>query len=411
MKILLIHQNFPGQFRQLVPYLKSLDHDLMCICSHDRPLPPLVSGWRYKEPADPPIPMSLGQQLWWQGIYRAESVAHICAQLAERSWVPDIILAHSGWGETLGIREVWPDVPQIIWPEMWMLPHHAGYGLDPTLPEPNIKQHIEQLGRNTMTAAALHNASAWVLPTKHQADSLPQEFQSKKLNVIHEGIDTNIAIPNPDVNYVVRGININRQTPTITFVNRNLERLRGFDTFMNSLPKLLKEWPELRIIIVGDSGHGYGNPHPSGRPIREVLVEELSPKMDFERVHFLGRIPYSQLLAVLQASWVHVYLSYPFVLGWSLLEAMSCGCAVVGSRGMPVEEVISDGVNGLLVDMDDPDQLAAKVSLLLRDESLRDTLGINARTFALKYDQSKTHPMFLGLIQTLTNDDQSFLSI
>ena len=89
-----------------------------------------------------------------------------------------------------------------------------------------------------MTAAALHNASAWVLPTKHQADSLPREFQSKKLNVIHEGIDTNIAIPNPDVNYVVRGININRQRPTITFVNRNLERLRGFDTFMNSLPKL-----------------------------------------------------------------------------------------------------------------------------------------------------------------------------
>ena len=133
--------------------------------------------------------------------------------------------------------------------------------------------------------------------------------------------------------------------------------------------------------------------------------------MDFDRVHFLGRIPYSQILAVLQASWVHVYLSYPFVLGWSLLEAMSCGCAVVGSRGMPVQEVISDGVNGLLVDMDDPDQLAAKVSLLLRDESLRDTLGINARTFALKYDQSKTHPMFLGLIQRLTNHDQSFLSI
>ena len=405
MKILIIHQNFPGQFRQLVPYLLSKGHELTAIYSHERDTGLGINAWRYKAPSDPPVPMSLGQHLWYQGIPRAEAVAHICTQLISRNWIPDRIIAHSGWGETLGLSEVFPSIPKIIWPELWMRPEHGGHGLDPTLQPPSIKQSIEQLGRNSMTQLALETASSWILPTRHQADSLTK-FKNKRLHIIHEGIDATIAKPFPQVSYVVRGITIDRSVPTLTFVNRNLERLRGFDVFMRALPSIMRSRPDLRVIIIGDSETGYGHPHPSGRPIREVLLEELHGSLDHSRIHFLGRIPYDQLIAVLQASWIHVYLSYPFVLGWSLLEAMACGCPIVGSVGMPVEEVITDGVNGHLIPMDRPDILASKVSSLLSNEPLRQSFSLESRKTALKYDQSITLPLIHDVIVNSVPLDQ-----
>ena len=229
MKILVIHQNLPGQFRRLIPYMIQLGHEVMGICSHERPFPDGVSGWRYKAPPKPPVPLELGPHLWFEGLQRASSVAHICNILLERGWIPDCILAHSGWGETLGIKEVFPDAPQIIWPELWTRPVHGGYGVDPELPTAGLPQRMEQVGRNAMTRVALDQADAWVMPTLHQANSLPPEFQNDKLHIIHEGIDCNIAHPDNSIAYVVRGITITKDVPTITFVNRTLERLRGFD--------------------------------------------------------------------------------------------------------------------------------------------------------------------------------------
>ena len=186
-----------------------------------------------------------------------------------------------------------------------------------------------------MTRAALADATAWVMPTEHQANSLPREFCDQRLHVIHEGIDTQLARPNPSVTFSLRGITIDRSVPTITLVNRNLERLRGFDVFMRALPNILANQPLARVLIVGDNEPGYGGEGGS-MSLRERMLKELEGKLDLSRIHFLGRIPHPQLMAVLQASWVHVYLSFPFILGWSLIEAMACGCCIVGSRGMPV---------------------------------------------------------------------------
>ena len=293
-----------------------------------------------------------------------------------------------------------------------MLPIHGGYGSDKLLPPPGLPQKIEQIGRNALTRVALDMASAWVMPTLHQANSLPKAYRTEKLHVIHEGIDTTLASPDPNVEFLVRDIRVNRHLPTITFVNRNLERLRGFDQFMRALPPLLKKWPTLRIFIVGDSGKGYGSPHPSGRPIRQVILDELKGTLDFSRVHFLGRIPHHQLLALMQVSSVHVYLSYPFVLSWSLLEAMSCECAIVGSQGMPVSEVINHGSEGLLVPMDDQQALSVTIDKLLGDHKLRRFLGKNARK---KHFPSTKRLHFLYskvlFILLLGNDTQNFSSI
>ena len=191
-----------------------------------------------------------------------------------------------------------------------------------------------------------------------------QRSSIPKLHVIHEGIDTTVAKPNPLAKITFDG-SYDRSYPIITFVNRNLERLRGFDVFMRSIPLIQEKYPTAKFVIVGDNEKGYGNGHPSGRPLKDVMLDELKGRIDFSHVHFLGRIPYHQLILLLQVSRVHVYLSYPFILGWSLLEAMSIGCSIVASKGLPVSEVITDGVDGLLVPINSPQLLSKRVISLL----------------------------------------------
>ena len=397
MRILLIHQNFPGQFRQLTPHLLARGHGLVAMCSHPRPLPeaPGLRVIRYEGAFEAPQPLPHGSQLWHEGLGRAQVVAKLCGQLQAEGWIPDRICAHCGWGETLGLQEVWPDVPQILWPELWLRPEHLGLAPDGA----DLPIRLEQLGRNALTRAALGTATSWVLPTRHQANSFPAEFQDARMRVIHEGIDTALACPNPEVSYEVRGIRIDRSVPTITFVNRNLERLRGFDTLMRALPTIQRQHPTVRVLIVGDNEGGYGGGHPSGRPLREVMLEELAGQLDLERIHFLGRIPHPGLIALLQASWVHVYLSHPFILGWSLLEAMACGCCIVGSEGMPVGEVIHNGVEGMLVPINEPQKLAQRVVALLHNAELRQNLGAAARQRALDWDQALMLPKLTAVIE------------
>lgn len=401
MKILLVHQNFPGQFRQLAPYLSSLGHEVVAVAGHDRPIGCNFRVLRYQSPPKIEVQLPYFTLLANEAFIRAEKVARLCYQLSSENWHPDCVCAHSGWGESLAIKEVWPDVPHVLWPELWLRPEHGGWGFDPQKGTPGLDQRLEHTGRNTLTSAALAQSSAWILPTRHQANSLPDCFQDSRLHVVHEGIDTQLARPNPDVQFVVRGVAISRQVPTITFVNRNLERLRGFDVFMESLPIIMTHNPSVRVLIVGDNESGYGGAHPTGQPIKEVMLKKLEGKIDLNMIHFLGRIPHPSLIALLQASWVHVYLTYPFVLGWSLLEAMACGCSIVASRGMPVEEVIRHEAEGLLVSINDPTEIAENVLRLLYDESLRHRLSRNARAEACRWDQSLTLPQQLQVIKSV----------
>ena len=201
------------------------------------------------------------------------------------------------------------------------------------------------------------------------------------------------------MSFEVRGVRIDRSVPTITFVNRNLERLRGFDLFMRSLPIIQRQHTKVRILIVGDNEAGYGGGYGEGLPLRQRMLQELAGQLDLERIHFLGRVPHPVLMALLQTSWVHVYLSYPFVLGWSLLEAMACGCCIVGSKGMPVEEAISHDVEGRLIPMDQPSLLAKEVLQLLANPDVRARFGAAARQRALLYDQRLTLASMTSLIE------------
>ena len=377
-------------------------HELRAICSHQRPLPNDEVVLRYEEPDLTGLTSCMvpGLTYWAEGLARAPQVAQRADQWRKEGWVPDLILGHSGWGETLLIHRVWPQCPSIIWPELWVKPQHAGILMPPHGVGPTLQQQADHSARNHLTRAALATASAWVLPTRYQAESFPADFQNSRMHVIHEGINTAVACPRDDVHYTVRGIRVDRSVPTVTFVNRNLERLRGFDVFMRALPQVLTQHPDVRILIVGDNGVGYAG-DGSEVPLKQRMLSELEGRLDLDRVHFLGRIPYEALLALFQTSWVHVYLTQPFILGWSLLEAMACGCALVASEGMPVAEVLTDRHNALLVPGGDPAAVSSSILDLLHNASLRQHLGAQARSDALTWDQSVMWPRFQSLLGRL----------
>ena len=204
----------------------------------------------------------------------------------------------------------------------------------------------------------------------------------------------------------------------ITFVNRNLEPYRGYHIFMRALPDILKRRPEAHVLLIGGDDVSYGvkpNPAQYGtKSWRTIFAEEVRPAIaeaDWNRVHFLGRIPYQQFMALLQLSTVHIYLTYPFVLSWRLLEAMSIGCAIVTGDTAPVRDAIEDGRSGRLVDFFNRQALSSSICELLDDPYAGACLGQAARELAIAhYDlQSQCLPGQLEWVQQLAQASEGSL--
>lgn len=339
-----------------------------------------------------------------QGVLNAQAVARAALDLKKSGFVPDVMVGHNGWGEIWYLKDVFPNAPLLGYFEFFYQAAGADVGFDPEMPtrfDDGPRLRTKNLG-NLM---GLQACDLGLCPTQWQKSVFPQRYQSM-LRVIHDGIDTALVKPDPKARFKLAedGPELTADDEVVTYVARNLEPYRGFPSFMRSLPTILSQRPNAHVLVVGGDQTSYGAALPGGRTYRQAMLDELGDSVDLRRVHFLGRVPYATYLKILQISSVHVYLTYPFVLSWSMLEAMAAGCVVVGSKTAPVQEVIRDGENGYLVDFFKPQEIAARVAELLGRSRELEALRRSARdTIVQRYDlRSICLPAQFELLNSLT---------
>jgi len=389
-KFLFIHQNFPGQFVHAALELVRQGHEVVALGIKGRAVP----GVKYIRYAPKPPARTSDVEVardFETKIVRGMACAQVMDQLRGQGFTPDTIVAHPGWGESLFCKDVWPAARLLMFAEFFYSAQGADYNFDPEFARESVQARARLRIKNSVHLHALQAADAGYTPTQWQLSQLPQEYQHK-MQVIFDGIDTDNVAPQPDAMVQLQraGITLRAGDEIITFVNRNLEPYRGVHIFMRALPRILRERPNARCLIVGRDDVSYGTKPASGGNWRQVMLAEVGGQLPMERVHFLGGLPYQDYLRVLQVSACHVYLTYPFVLSWSCLESMAAGCVVVGSRTGPVQEVIDDGVDGLLVDFFDVEGLAQRVVDVLHNPRQYRHLATNARARVVKHYDLRT---------------------
>ncbi|MEB0224001.1 glycosyltransferase family 4 protein [Pseudomonas sp. 10S4] len=384
MDLLIVHQNFPGQFRHVA--LAALNRPGITVTAIGRDTAPGISGiklFRYRPVRKTSSLAHPYLYKYEEAIVDGQQVFRILMKLKQEGYRPDVILAHPGWGETLFAKDVYPDSPLIHFCEYYYHSKKTDMDFDPEFPcATGAASSLRPL--NSMHLLNLEQCDVGIAPTHWQRSLFPLSYQSK-IHVIHEGIPFQL----PDavqVNSVTlpSGYVISAGQPIVTYVARNLEPYRGFHSFMRSIPYIQAQCPNANIVIVGGDGVSYGRKPVGYESWRSKMMAELD--VDLSNIHFTGRLPYETYRAVLQLSVVHVYLTYPFVLSWSMLEAMASGCVVIGSDTAPVKEVVIDGVNGLLVDFFDSKEIARKVCGVLKSGGDFGLIRDSARSTAIRFD-------------------------
>jgi len=391
MRILFVHQNFPGQFKHLAPALAEKGHEVVALCMR-KEAPP--SNWRGVRIISHQVSRGSTPKIhpWLADletkVIRGEATFWAAKKLEADGFTPDLIIAHPGWGESLFLRDLWPAARLALYCEFYYREKGADVDFDPEFAKASEGAGPRLRMKNANNTLHFETADAGLSPTHWQASTFPEAFRSR-IRVIHDGIDTDTLVPNPTSSMNLkrgdRSLRLSCDDEVITFVNRNLEPYRGFHIFMRSLPELLRRRPQAHVLIVGKDEVSYGARAPNGRSWRDHMMLEVKDQIkpaDWERVHFVGQLPYPDFVNMLRISTVHVYLTYPFVLSWSLLEAMSIGCTIVASDTAPLKEAIQHDKTGKLVDFFDGAGLVRTVCDLLEDPAERARLSEAARAFA-----------------------------
>lgn len=402
MNFLFAHQNFPGQYLHAVRYLAQTGHNVVFLTQEARQRLDGVRKIVYR-----PAPRQAAGHPYLGdlegGVRNALAVAAACEGLRREGFRPDLMIGHNGWGETLYLKEVWPEVPLLGYFEFYYHPRGSDVGCDPEFPSgPDDGLRLRM--RNAINLLGLEAADWGQTPTEWQYRQYPERYRPQ-ISVIHEGVDTGRLHPDPTAQiWLAGGVSLSREDEVITYSARNLEPYRGFHTLMRALPRVLRERPRAHVVIIGGDGVSYGRPPTRLPSWREQMLSELAGEIDLDRVHFVGHLPYDQYVCVLQISALHVYMTYPFVLSWSLIESMSAGCLVLGSATPPVQEVIRDGENGYLVPFPDSDALARRMLDILADPAAHARLRAAARdTVIRKYELNAIClPAYLALLRRLS---------
>jgi glycosyltransferase involved in cell wall biosynthesis len=390
MNILFIHQNFPGQFLHLAPALAADKENTVVALTMRQIQPGNWNGVRIV-PYRPTRSTSKEIHPWVSDfetkIIRAQACMQACLELKNSGFQPDLVIAHPGWGESLFVKDVWPATRLALYCEFFYRATGADSDFDPEFQSPDTADACRIRVKNAIYNMHADLVDFAISPTEWQKSTFPKAWQ-ERITVIHDGINTEAVAPNENAFIRLKtqagdDLTLSRNNEVITFINRNLEPYRGYHVFMRALPEILRQRPAARVLIVGDSDVSYGAAPPAGKTWKEIFVDEVRSKIsdsDWARVHFVGKLPYPAYVNLLQISTVHVYLTYPFVLSWSLLEAMSAGCAIVASDTAPIREVIEHKKHGLLINFFDSTALADQVTrLAAATPEVREQLGAQAR--------------------------------
>ncbi len=401
MKILFVHQNFPGQFKHLAPALQRAGHDVcaMAIGGAGLQQVPMVRYAVARGSTRDIHPLAADFET---KLIRGDACAAAALRMKREGYTPDVIVANPGWGENLYLKDVWPESKLLALLEFFYAVRGLDVNFDAEFANNDIGNAARVRTKNANLLLTLDSMNWGVSLTHFQHGTLPRAYRDH-ISVIFDGIDTKSVCPDSTTIVTADGKTLRAGDEVLTFVNRNLEPYRGYHQFMRALPRILRERPNAEVLIVGGDEVSYGAKAPEGQTWKQIFMDEVKAELDPARVHFLGRIPYAAYLNVLQVSRCHVYLTYPFVLGWSCIEAMSAGCLVVGSATAPVIEVISHGQTGLLVDFFDPSALADVVSDALAKPQHYLHLRTAARTTAVaRYDlEGQCLPQQMQLIEHL----------
>ncbi|MFZ0692575.1 MAG: glycosyltransferase family 4 protein [Alphaproteobacteria bacterium] len=400
MKIIFIHQNIPGQYKHLARVFGADPKNEVYFVSKPKAVEiPGVKKLGYK------LHRELHKNIHHyvapleSAVLFGQAVARLLVDLKKKGFTPDVICAHPGWGEALYVKDVYPTVPLLSYFEFYYRSSGSDVGFDPQY-EVKLDDFCRIRTKNTNNLLSLESCDAGISPTRWQRKQFPAEYLYK-IALLHDGIDTGVCIPDKDARLELpNGKVLTRNDEVVTYIARNLEPYRGFHIFMRAVEEICRRRPKTQIVIVGGDAVSYGRRLPKGETYRAKALSEV--KIDPARVHFLGYVPYEKFLKVVQVSSAHIYLTYPFVLSWSMLEAMAMGALVIGSDTPPVTEVLSDGKNGLLVDFFSPKDIADRVDQVLGHKDKMASLRRQAReTILERYELSDCLKRQVKLIKSL----------
>lgn len=395
MRILFLHPNFPAQFRHIATALaKNPDHQVVFGTMRREGSLPGVHKVIYPPSREISVQTHPYVRSIESAVLQGQSVYRMVQKLKKQGFIPDVVYGHSGWGPTLFIKDTFPKAKLLCYFEWFYHAHGSDTDFDPAYPV-NADAEFCIRVKNSPILLDLCSCDRGISPTYWQQQQFPPEFHSK-LEVMHDGIDTSFFQPNPKAKLVLPsvGLDLSQVDEVVTYATRGMEPYRGFPQFMEAVALIQQRRPNCHVVVVGDDRVFYGRSLPNGKTYKQQALETLP--LDLSRLHFTGSLPYDQYLQVLQASSVHVYLTRPFILSWSMLEAMAAGCLVVGSNTAPVQEVIQDGKNGLLVDFFSPQSIAERVDEVFNHSDRMAEIRLQARqTIQQHYNLAQLLPQHL----------------
>lgn len=403
--ILIVHQNFPAQFPHITDALLKRGDKVAAIGGKTAKARPGVDFRRWSTNRGSTQGIFEPATRAEADMIRGVAAANAAAQLKRDGFTPDVIIGHPGWGETLFLKEIWPDAQVILFGELLYRSHGSDLNFDPEFEagREDLARNIRSHAKNASQVLAYAYADRIVCPTRFQAGSFPPALQPI-IRVVHEGVDISHATRRLGARFrLPSGRTLDNTTPVITFVNRTMEPLRGFHIFMRALPAVLDACPDAEALLIGGSGlSGYGGASPNGKDWTSWMLDELGERLDRSRVHFVGKVPHAQLIDAFSISRAHVYYTYPFVLSWSLIEAMAAECTIIASDTPPLHDAITDGVEGVLLPFFDVPALSGKLVEAVREPEKFAGLGQAARRRALRdFDQASGTAAWLAMIDEL----------